>query len=254
MAVLLPTPPANLPYTTLQRRSTTLPQSATSVVFLSLFTLFVLFTLFTTINALFVRRLSPRRYLLTTINPLILCFTWPYHLYVYLQHRRNMKAIKRLADDEAGGFVSQEMVPTPANRIAAPQAHPPLSQPLDLGLRNQIPLRVSSMREGGRDFITVTEGKAPSPTGSRPTSLCPPSGGHYNPAPYTSPYAEDDVAVGDKPTYLAGPRRMSSVRNDRESGYVYNSADGWRDSMELETGLGMEAVGLTPPVSAKEIV
>jgi hypothetical protein len=178
-----------------------------------------------------------------------------------------MKAVKRLADAESAesGFTAQRMMSV-QSRIAAPHAHPPLSKPLDLGLRNQIPLQVLSIREGGRDFITVTEGPVPSPptvqthmlsahfrrtspTSSRPASLRGPSGGRY-----ASPYAVDDVDADSRRSYFAGPNRLLSVKNDRGSGYVYNSADGWRDTLELETGRGMEDVGLSPPLSAKAIV
>jgi hypothetical protein len=148
------------------------------VILLVLIGITVLGSVASLVLSLLVYKTPPKRYLLTTMNPLILLFTWPYHLIILLIKITEYSTIKdkRLLNDTSEDIEMGYMQSADANTKSKEEAgrghflahlfgfDVPAIPDLDLGLPNQIPMRVGKMEVAdGRSFIGVV---SPSVRGS----------------------------------------------------------------------------------------
>lgn len=136
--------------------------------------IFAVIFLFSIFCNLLVRRIKPRKYFLTSINPLVLVFTFPYHIYQLVRwlligksNKAMEKDIEEQSEPSVDGhgrgmedvntwvFEQSRTYPSP-HRVTLPQHKQ--QQPLDLGLPNQIHLQMSKMTDpAGRQYIVTQE-------------------------------------------------------------------------------------------------
>ena len=201
---------------------------------------------------LLVRRIKPKKYFLTSINPLVLVFTFPYHIYQLVRWMRHGKPDYLTEKDiesqsesdssvsehgrgmeDVSGWVFEQTRTYPSpHRITLP--HHQQQQPLDLGLPNQIYLQTSKMTDpAGRQYIITEElpkeiDRRPSPESislsQTPTAMEP---GH--PSINFAPSAHFDCT--------SRPYSIASEPSSRHSPYRTNGRDiiGSRHETELSS-------------------